>query len=224
MSLNIGVLGQVLFSPKAAFESIKDKTTMMDGIIMLVILSILGSILGMVITLAVSGAIVTTQGAALTMSNWVLSLVLDLVVGIIVLIAVGWLSSVLAKSIGKGTGDMGKTVGMLGYTEIVNLIIGILASIIIVAMAGSLVNAAVTGNAGATLGFLGVVGILAIIGFIWTLYVGGAAVAVANDTSLGAGIASYFIASIIIGLVVVGVIFAAVFTMMGMAGPRMMGI
>jgi len=224
MSLNIGVLGQVLFSPKKAFEGIKDSTTMVDGIIMLVILSVLGSIIGMVITMAVSGAIITTQGAALSMGNWVLSMVLDLVVGIIVLVAVGWLASVLAKSIGKGTGDMGKTVGLLGYSEIINLIMGILASIIIVAMAGSMVNAAISGNAGAALGFVGVIGILGIIGFIWMLYVGGSAVAVANNTSLGAGIASYFIASLIIGLIVVGVVFAAVFTMVGMAGPRMMGI
>jgi len=217
MTINIGVLGQVLFNPRKAFESIKEQTSMGDGILMYIILNVIGGIIGMVVTYAAWGGIVTQRGVALGMGNWAVSLIVGLIIGVIVLITVALLASKIAASIGKGKDSLDKTVGFLGYAEVVNLVMGILMAVVMVAIMGNAYSTALSGSvqgtAGAAIGSLAIIGILGVLAFIWMLYVGGSAVAVANDVSLGAGIVSYFIAALIVGLIVSVIVVAGLMTM-----------
>ena len=192
MSINIGVLGQVLYSPMKAFESIVDKTTMMDGIVMYIILALIGAIIGIIPVMGMMGPF---------LGSLIVSLVIAIVIGAILFVVIGWLSSVLAKAIFKGSGDMEKTVGLLGYSSVVNLVMTLLKMVL--TMAGiALVAVAITPYGTASAGMTGVGWVIAIIGFIWTMYVSGSAVAVANKTSLVGGAVSYFIAALIVGIIV----------------------
>jgi len=209
MSVNIGVLGQVLFSPMKAFESIRDKTTMADGIIMAVILSLIAGIISMVVVSSLVGITVT-------------GLIIGVVMAVVVVLAVGWLSSVLAKAIFKGSGDMNVTVGLLGYAGVVNLVMQVLRTLLAVAGV-SLIAVSVTPYGGVAAGMTAIGWVIALVAFIWTLYVSGSAVAVANKINLVGGAVSYFIAALIIGLIL-GVILAAILLSAGgMAGLGLMG-
>jgi len=222
MSLNIGVLGQVLFSPRKAFESIKEQTSMGDGIAMYILLVVLGSIIGLVLTSVALGTFAIGV-------PYITGLGVQIIIGIVSLLAVGWVASKLAGAIGKGTPSTDKTIGFLGYAQVVAFVIGLLGAILGLVLGGAVLSAAGS-NPGATMGAafgaLGIVAILGIIGFIWSLYVGGTAVSVANNVSLGAGVASYFLAAIIVGFIVVGIIMAAVLAIfgLGVAGAGLGGI
>ncbi len=218
MSLNIGILGQVLFSPRKAFESIREQTTMGDGILMYLILSVVGAVIGMLVSYLSWGRVVTSSGDVLGVASWVISLVVGLIIGVIFLVIMGWLSSKIAASIGKGVSDVEKTVGMLGYAEIVNLIMGIITSIAVVALMGGMI-ASVVSSGSPSQAVQGVLGgaiailLLGIVGFIWSLYVGGTGIAVANNVSTGAGIAAYFISALIIAVVLVAIVTAIVLSL-----------
>lgn len=111
---------------------------------------------------------------------------------------------------------MGKTVGLLGYRTIIDLIIGVIKMVLMIAGI-ALVAASATVYGAVAAGPTAIGWVLIILTFVWDLFIGGNAVAVANDTSLGAGIASYFIAALIIMVIMVTII-AAVLVGAGMTG------
>ena len=210
MALDLGVLPKVLFSPKAAFESIKDKTSMGDGIIMYLILGIVSFIISAIITIAAFGTMVSPGGAAFGTGWAIVGLVIGLVVGIVFLIIVALLAAKIATALTKGNYNMEKTVGFLGYGEIVGLVMGVLISLVMVGVGYSLVSVGPGGIPAANMSALGIISMLGIMAFIWQLYVNGAGVAVANDVGLGIGIVSYFVAALIIGLIVAVVVVAII--------------
>jgi len=206
MTLNLGVLPNVLFSPKTAFESIKDKTTMGDGILMYILISAISFILSSLITLATLGSIVSPAGAAYEMTVAIVGFIVGLVIGIIFMIIIALVAAKIATALTKGNYSLDKTVGFLGYAQIVGLIMSIVIILLIITMG----NSAIGPGGGMSASAAGTIGILGIVTFIWQLYVNGAAVAVANDVGLGIGIVSYFIAALIIGLIMVVVVVAAI--------------
>jgi len=203
MTVNIGVLGQVLFSPMKAFESIVDKTTMMDGIVMYIILALIGAIIGLIPVMGMMGGF---------MGQLIVGIVISIVIGVILFVVIGWLSSVLAKAIFKGSGDMGATVGLLGYAGVVNLVMTLLRMVL--TMAGiALVAVTMVGYTTASAGPTAIGWVMVLVGFIWTMYVSGSAVAVANKTSLVGGAVSYFLAALIVGIIVGMVLVGALMSM-----------
>lgn len=228
MSLNFGTLGKVLFQPKEAFEGIKEQTTMQDGILMYVILAVIGGILGAVINLAAFGSMMMPMQGAVGVIGVVMAMIIGIIFGIVGLLILGWLSSKLAHSIGHGTANMDKTVGFLGYAEIVNLVIGLIISIMAIMFVGSVVSG--VGNAPVAIGAIGAGGMMVmlvgLVGFIWALYVSGSAVSVANEVSLAAGIASYFLAILIIAgiLILVGILIGGLFLASFMGGMGIAGV
>ncbi len=197
MSLNLGVLPQVLTSPKSAFESIKGDTSMKDGVLVYLILTVLGLIVSMAATMA-------AFGGALGTGSYVVNQIVVLVFGAVGLVLTGIVAAAIAASIGKGTADNDTTVGLLGSSTIVGLVVSIVVTIVgVFILGGVAAGAAGSATGGLALGgSIGLIFIVAIIGFLWSLYVSGTAVSVANNVSLGAGVASYFIAAIVVGFVI----------------------
>ncbi len=199
MSLNFGILGQVLFSPRKAFESVKGKTTIMDGILLYLIFAVLASVISLVLG-----------------GTSVVSMVISLVIGIVIFLLVSFLAMKLSAAIGKGKESLDETIGFLGYTSVIDLIMGVIMALLMMAFVGSAINATtVSGALGAVATAATLALIIGIVALIWKLYVGGTAVSVANNVSLGAGIAAYFISWLIVSLVI-GAIVAAVFVGMYM--------
>lgn len=180
----------------------------------------------------------------------ILMLVINIVLAIVMLFIIGWLVATLSRSVFKGTGDVSKTVGFLGYSKIVGFVTGLIMTAIMLLLFGSILSdlSSMSSTYGSTIsmdrimappdgstGSIGYYGnypakatsmfstillfgivtlIIGILAFIWELWVGGTGAAVANGISTGAGMVSYFLASlIIIGiLVVVGVMIALLTT------------
>lgn len=210
MTLDLGVLPKVLFSPRAAFESIKDKTNMGDGIIMYLILGIVSFIISAIITMAAFGTMVSPGGAAFGIGWAIVGLVIGLVIGIVFLIIIALLAAKIATALTKGNYNMDKTVGFLGYGEIVGLVMGVLISLVMVGIGFNFASVDPNSVPAVNMGALGALSILGIIAFIWQLYVNGTGVAVANDVGTGIGIVSYFIAALIIGLIVAAIAVAII--------------
>ncbi len=188
MSLNFRVLPQVLFRPKEAFESIKEQTTLVDGVIMYIILALIGALIGVLPNL---------------ISSLLFSISLGMGAGLLVFLFIAWLSSKLAESIGKGTSDVGKTIGFLGYSQVVSLVMSVVTLLIRFLLSAVPYNPL---SPSRMIGFgFTIVGI--IVGFIWSLYVAGSGVAVANKVTRGTGILSYFLGVVITVLIVLGVLF-----------------
>ncbi|MCK5561546.1 MAG: hypothetical protein KAJ51_13165, partial [Thermoplasmata archaeon] len=127
--------------------------------------------------------------------------------GLIMLYVVGWLTAKLARSIGNGFEDVEKTVAFFGYAAIVGLIISIIQLLVNTAIGLASVPSLSPDYAYSLTGSyyraLGSTILLALIAFVWNLYVYGTATSVANDISVGAGMATYLIAMIIIVIIIV---------------------
>lgn len=147
-------------------------------------------------------------------------------VALISLYAVGWFSALLSRSIGHGRNDPDKTIGFLGYVQIVSLVIGIIqviaVSIIFIAIPEPNTEGMMEDiffNSSRAMAFVMISIILAIISFIWGLWVAGNAVSVANNVNLGEGIVSYFFAILIIGFIIVGIIVTALIALFVAIAP-----
>lgn len=219
--LRFNALPKILFKPKEAFVEIYHNTGISQGIMVAIIICVLSSLISYGVG-ALSGYYYGGLGGGYYYysgqftTSTILSLTFGLAIGIplsiVSLLATGWLSAKLAKAIGKGRDDVGKTIGFFGYATVMSLVISALIAILI---ASGVMSAYYSPEPGALPpGFflgLAIMVIIAIIGLIWGLWVNGTATSVANDVSVGVGVVSYFLAAIIIGIIVTGIVAVALF-------------
>lgn len=225
MGVNIGAAVEVLYSPRKALESVKDGAKMSDGIILFVLFAVLGSIIGGLLSYGVIGTIVTSNGMSMSIGSWAVSMVLDIILGVVMFLIVGFVIAKIAGAIGSKPANVERTIGLLGYTQVIPFVLGLIASLVVAVTGASIISTSSLGVAvGTGLGFLGIIFVLGLLELIWMLLVGGMAISIANEVSWGAGIAAYIVGGLIIAAIlfaiVVAVVAAVGFTLMGtgMAG------
>jgi hypothetical protein len=114
----------------------------------------------------------------------------------------GYFSAAIAGGIG-GIKNPDKTIGLVGYGVIVSFIMGAIQLAVLSGMSDPNPDVYESGFAS-----LGIAIVFGGISFIWSLWVNGSAVSVANDVSLGKGIASYFL-GLIISTIIMAIVMAA---------------
>ncbi len=220
---------KVLVWPKKAFAELYHQTTLREGIIIFILITIFSAIVNLASQLLLPTALFGGYSTLGSFNSEVgiylyIAPIIAIPLGLLMLYLTGWLSAKFTKSIGRGFGDVEKTIGFFGYAAVVGLVVGIIQLIMIGAIIlarGPIPESAdepmgAFENMFAILAFMLIIGVIS---FIWSLYVYGSAVSVANDVSLGEGVVSYFLASLIIGMIV-GVIFFVISMMAFMAaGP-----
>lgn len=210
MNFRIDRLHEVLYKPREAFEDMKPDVGMQDGIIMAVILIAIGSLISYGIMVSVFGSMLSNLSPALastvSMAN-LSSTVMNIVIGVITLVISALLAGWIAAAWAKKQFNMDKSIALVGYSSILDMVqTVVLAIVLAVVLPGVITQAGIstlTGQMPAGLASaMGMIGIVGILFFIWGLWIKGTAVAVANETSTAKGIISWFMAAIIIGLIV----------------------
>ena len=220
MGVNIGAAFEVLYSPRKALESVKDSANMREGIILFVLFAVLGSIIGGILSFGMLGAIVTEKGASLAMDKWIIALVMDIIIGAVFFVIVGFIIAKVAGAIGSKPANVERTIGLLGYTQVIPFVLGLIASVVIAVMGASIFSTSSLGVViGTGLSFLGIVMVLGLLELIWMLLVGGMAISIANEVSWGAGMAAYIVG----GLIIAAILFALVFAIVAAIGFTFMG-
>ncbi|MEW6070294.1 MAG: hypothetical protein AB1485_06725 [Candidatus Thermoplasmatota archaeon] len=219
--LKIGILPKILYKPKQSFIELYHCTGLAQGIIVAIAVYLISSLIGF------AGATMTGYyhyGSGLRYQSYRIEhfapwIIVGILVSILSLLAGGWLSAKFAKAIGKGRCNVGKTIGFLGYASVVGLVMSVVTNLSMIALAatGAMRMSYSPGAPNYTtfptgfLLYLAIIAIIGIIGFVWTLWVCGTAVSVANDVSVGIGVVSYFLAMIIVGIIVAVIMAAALF-------------
>jgi len=206
MGLNFGVLPNVLFKPQEAFKSLD--ASVADGVIMAAILTIVAGIVGSLATLSALN---------------IMGLVVRPILAIIGVLLGGFLSAFIAKLLFKGSGNGAKTVGFLGYASVLGVIQAVVFLVLGVLGMGAMAGDAMmdpSATMGAVTGALGVAAIVGLVFFLWSLWIGGNAVASANGVSFWKGLISNIIAAFIVAFIV-GIIAATLFV--GMMGATVTG-
>ncbi|MFH0987003.1 MAG: YIP1 family protein [Candidatus Micrarchaeota archaeon] len=199
MSLNFAAIPEVLYNPKSAFGKIKD-ATMMEGIILAVIF---GAVSFGIAYLLSMGAFGIFGGALLTY------LAIAFVIGVVGFVAVGYLSALLAQALG-GKSNPGTTIGFLGYVSVIGLIQTIVFNLLGSVGISAGFSAASFSGAGLTLVF-------SLLFLVWMVWAGGTAVAEANGLDLVKGAATYFISSLVVGIVMAAIVAAVMYPLLGQA-------
>ena len=191
MAFDFAVLPQVLYNPREAFESLHRHTTLTEGIIMAIVMTIIAYIISL-------GTGIVFDAVAIVMA---------VIIGVVLLLITSVLSAYIAGAMG-GKSDVEKTVGLLGYGTVLTVISAIVGLVLYFAMGESLSAIATNPLAMSTvaLGVIGVALVLGIVFLLWALWINGTAVAQANRTSFGRGVASYIISVIIYGIILVPVL------------------
>ena len=229
--LRLDLLFKILFWPKKAFRELYHQTTLREGIIIFILITIFSALVNFVNQLLLPAAMFGTYNSynSFNTGSSVFQYIIPFIalpLGLLMLYLTGWLSAKFSKSIGRGFGDVDKTIGLFGYAAIVGLVIGLIQLLMIGGMilARGPISEDYGGSAltsGNTFVFMAFMFILIILSFFWGLYVYGSAISVANDVSLGEGMVSYFIASLIIGIIsVVIMVFIMLATFMS-TGPAL---
>jgi hypothetical protein len=215
--IDFGALFKLLFKPKDTFRELYNHTNAMSGIILVVVFTLISTGYSFAIAAAFFpdlGADAEEQdednpfaGLGETPLDNPFWAGLSFVLGIVSFVLVALLVHVIVKSSKEALKpDRDKTIGLLGYAYFPGFVIGFLTTPLSLMMTDAL---AADTEAGAfpteACGILLAFGVIAIIAFIWELWIQGHAVSVANDTTLGMGVVFIFISGIIIGIVIAGI-------------------
>ncbi len=212
MNFRIDQLHRVLYKPRSAFEDIKSDVTWKNGLIIGIILIALGTLISNGITIGMmedlaSQLPATMQGSFLPTAT---TTAVTISVGIIVLFITALFGGWIASSWADKELDKEKTVGVIGYSTSLDLVQSIVMSLVMVGVIQSAVN-----SPQQAMTSMGAISILGILFFIWSTWVKGTGIAVANDTTTAKGIVGWLIASIIVMLIVMLLSIAL--------GPSLMG-
>ncbi|MDI6887051.1 MAG: YIP1 family protein [Candidatus Thermoplasmatota archaeon] len=223
--LRFGALPKILFKPKEAFAEIYHNTGILQGITVAIIIYVISSLIsysagalsGYYYSCGGFGGYYSGQFTASTLTGLTINLAIGIPLSIVSLLAIGWLTAKLAKAIGKGRGDVGKTIGFFGYATVVSLVMGVVSVILFMVIMREMIMQSSAGPMdkggfpATLLPFAIIAVVIAIIGFVWSLWINGTATSVANDVSVGIGVVSYFLAAIIVGIIVTVIVAAALF-------------
>lgn len=213
MAFRADLLPKVLYKPRSAFEEMKRDVSASDGVIMGVIILAVGSLIGYGILMgAFEEEMSVLPGAAqgTIASATITSTIMGIVIGLIALFVIAAFAGWIAASWANQKFNIEKTIGLVGYSTMIDFLKNIVMALIIVVMIKGLIGtgkAVATGGMGAeqAMGQLtgSIIGILVLmlIFFIWELWIKGTAVAVANNSSTAKGVVSWLIAAFIVGLI-----------------------
>ena len=195
--LRFDILPKILFKPKSAFKEIYPHTYKGEGLAMVFVLTLIYIFIQIAfysannIIFGSYGSITTnvTDGYAL------LIFTVSIPSALITVSLIGFISAKISKEMRGGRDDVDKTIGLLGYANVVNIVWGSITMVIIhIIFMMEFSNDYIA----LPIGYRIMFGILALIGFIWSLIVNGYAIAIANNISLGRGIILYFIFSLLV--------------------------
>lgn len=228
MKFKYDQLHKILYKPRDAFEKMKPDVTLEEGIIVAAVLLALGTLISFGIITGTIGETPDTlpselqepisELTGLSAVGAISSIVMAIIVLFISALFAGWIASSWANKENKPR----KTISLIGYSTILDFVQSVIMGIILAVILRSLIGALTGGGAtmeppSNLMSSLAAVTIIGILFFIWELWVKGTAIAVANDTTTAKGIISWFIATIIIALVIM-VITLVIFGTMGTAG------
>ena len=199
----------VLFAPVETFREIYHDTTKMQGIIVTTFFTILSVALSLFFY-STFGFYETGMGVSDNDSGFlwffIIITAITIPLAIVGLYLSGYFSAMIAGGMG-GFKNPDKTIGLVGYGVIVSFIMGTIQLSVLSVVTDP--NPEVYDSSyGASIGIAIVFGIIS---FIWSLWVNGSAVSVANDVSLGKGVLSYFL-----GLILTWIVIAVISFMIAM--------
>jgi hypothetical protein len=198
--LRLDILPKVLFQPREAFMDIYQHTTKTQGIIVALIIVIIQSAFSIMIVsgtgIYIAGTFSAPGRSALAYAYFQYSIAIPL--AILGLYLYGYFSAIISREMGGGRNDIDKTIGLLGYGAIVALVTGILALLI---FSYALIPYDISDGLQQFFMSMGILVLFGLIAFVWGLWVNGCAVSVANDISVNRGILTYFVASLIGGII-----------------------
>ena len=196
------LLFKAMFKPKEAFVELYPITNMNIGIGLLITFAVLSSLISY-LAYEMSGLsnIAIGMGSELPIS-WVTLSIITLPLAVLSSLVVCWLSAKMSGFF-KGRNDFKKTIALMGYAGMPGFIMGLASSLVIATNLVTMPDYSDPTNLdiGALLAYAAIIGIISLVGLIWSLIVFGSAVSVANDVSFGEGIISYFGASIVVGII-----------------------
>lgn len=204
MALHFNELANVLTSPTDTYKRLKKDVEMADGIkLYLIAMAIFSVIYAVFVSLWMSPF---AYGSAVIIGGF-LGAIMQVIIGFFVFLVTAFIAAKLTKSISRGKGDFERTVGLYGYyTAAMNLLV-VIPFFILLILSSLLIGSAI--NPAIAVPFL----LLLIIGgiglFIWSLILGGKAVAAANDVNTVSGIVALFLA----GIILMGIIFLIFFVL-----------
>jgi hypothetical protein len=184
MTLQLSKLFGILANPSGTLPEIKKKAEFADVIKVSAIFAV-AMFLIMLVSSLVAGM------SALTILGVILFVVFMFVLGVILYLALSWMSTKLVGSFVQKEGNLDKTAGLIAHCALAfSLFVGVPLVLLILLMTLTPPLAAL---------LVIPIGLLV---FIWQLLIFGRAVAVANDTGWGTGIAAFFIAYIIMSVII----------------------
>lgn len=217
MTIEFGSLPDVLLKPTETLTKLKKGANLVDGVKLMLIISAISGIIGLIsnkLTLPMQLEQLRASGAIVRGYEWmfgdaylVFSAILNLVVGLLMFLALAWLTAKLAKSISTGKGDVGRTAGLLSYVNAA-LSLFVFVPIAIVGLAIRLGTSGAIAAGPALMPVVLLAVIIAILFVLWVLLLAGRAASIANGSTYGGGIASVFLAFLILVgiLIVIGII------------------
>ncbi len=202
--LRLDILPKVMFKPKEAFQEIYPHTTKIQGILAVLFLSIIYTAIQIAFYLLSEYLVSGWTNYSVWFAGYpgflpypIIQFIFSIPIAIISLYLTGYFSAVITREL-RGRRDVDKTIGLLGYGYIVSVVLGFITLIILLSIGPS----PFTDQSLDTIFiFIIVFFILIIINLIWTLWVNGYAIAIANNVSLGRGIVAYFLAQIVVGII-----------------------
>lgn len=202
MDLRFDQLPHILYKPRETYEKIRPDVEAKEGILIAVILITLGSLVSYGIMTATFGEMLGELGpelagvvAVFSLSQTVFTIALSVIVLLVVALLAGWMTASWEKT----EFNREKSIGLVGYSSVIDMVQTILLAIVIAAMVPGVM---VEGSVSAATSVFGVIGIIGILFLIWSLWIQGTAVAVANNAETVKGIVSWFVALILVALVV----------------------
>jgi hypothetical protein len=204
--LRLDILPKVLFKPREAFVDIHNHTTKVQGIIMVIIITLIQSSITFMFffNTGIYDSGFSTPDSEDSFNNiFIFTSVIGIPLAVLSLVLMGYLSALFSHEIFHGRKDSDKTIGLLGYGTIVTFVMAMIQIALLYLLIEDILNNVDTFEESGTLFlYFGIVITMTIIGFIWSLWVNGTAVSIANDITIGQGIITYFISWIIIVIAV----------------------
>jgi len=203
--LDLGALVRVLFRPRDAFRDLYHHTDMRTGLLVFFVLTLVEGLIALALNLTVLSDAESTGLDMFTSIGERIAYVtfgITLATGLAMFIGVCYLVHALLRSSPTTVRpSLPKTMGLLGYAAMPGLVMGVLTTVVVGAISVTVYSDedatpwTIVGLAVASLS-------LAVVSLIWSLWVQGHAVSVANDAPWGKSAGVVFVSYIVVGMIV----------------------
>jgi len=217
--IDLGALVRVMFRPRDAFRDLYGHTDARIGALVFVMLTLVEGLVVLGLNLTVlSEAESTGIDVFASLGERIALVTFGITVATSLAVFLGVCHLVHALLRGTPTTlrpSLPKTIGLLGYAAMPGLVMGVLTTTVMGAISVA-VYSDWDATAWSILGLAVASLSLAAVGLVWSLWVQGHAVSVANDVSWGKSVGVVFIAYIVVGIIVF-VFVALIIAMLGLS-------